>query len=192
MKTKLTFITFTLLCAGFAGASGTPQGWFKAGSHPKEYLMEVDQDTVRSGKASAHLRCLVTDPKGFGTLMQSFNAEDYRGKRIRLTGYVKADDAEGGGFWMRVDGPAGKLLAFDNMSKRPIEGTRDWKSYAIVLDVPDTSESINLGLMAKYGQLWMDDLKIEVVDNTVPVTDLNIGKESGQRAPVNLDFEIAK
>ncbi len=192
MKIKLTLISFTLLCAGFASASGTPKGWFKAGSHPKEYLMAVDQDTVRSGKASAHLRCLVADPKGFGTLMQSFNAEDYRGKRIRLTGYVKADDAEGGGFWMRVDGPAGNLLAFDNMSKRPIEGTRDWKSYAIVLDVPDTSESINLGLMAKYGQLWMDDLKIEVVDKTVPVTDLNIGKEPGQRAPVNLDFEIAK
>ena len=182
-------ITLTSLCAGLASSADLPKGWAKAGSHPNNYAMAVDRAVSHSGKASAQLKCIAVRPKGYGTLMQTFNADLYRGKRIRFSGYVKAIDAEGGALWMRVDGAGRKTLAFDNMSPRPITGTADWKKYEIVLDVPEESESINFGLMTQKGQLWMDDLKFEEVGQDVPVTDLEMSKDAELQKPTNLDFE---
>ena len=77
-----------------------------AGSHPDEYEMIVDQATKHGGAASATIRCKEDNPSnGFGTLMQTFKAEKYRGKRLRLTGYVKSEGvADWAGLWVRVDG----------------------------------------------------------------------------------------
>jgi len=47
--------------------------------------------------------------------------------------------------WMRVDKSTGAPpLAFDNMQDRPITGTADWKSYAVVLDIPEGATGIFL------------------------------------------------
>jgi hypothetical protein len=71
---------------------------------------------------------------------------------------------------MRVDG-AGSLLAFDNMQNRPIKGTTDWKRYDVVLDVPPEAKALAFGLLlAGNGQIWFDDLRLEVVDRSVAVT----------------------
>jgi hypothetical protein len=71
---------------------------------------------------------------------------------------------------MRVDGPQG-VLAFDNMQSRPIKGTADWKRCDVVLDVSSDASAIAFGLLlAGPGQVWFDDLHIEAVDSTVPVT----------------------
>ena len=40
-----------------------------------------------------------------GTLVQAVRAEPYRGRRIRLSGFIRTEGANGGaGLWMRVDG----------------------------------------------------------------------------------------
>ena len=79
-------------------------------------------------------------PTGFGALSQFIRADDYRGKRVRFSAYVKTHDvsaaSSGAGLWMRVDGNGG-ILAFDNMQNRPIMGTTDWKLVSVVLDVPN-------------------------------------------------------
>ncbi len=67
-------------------------------------------------------------------------------------------------------------LAFDNMydcggNNRSIKGTTDWKKYEVVVDVPANSGNIYYGaLLSAGGTLWLDDLKIEVVDQSVPIT----------------------
>ena len=71
---------------------------------------------------------------------------------------------------MRVDGPQG-VLAFDNMQSRPIKGTADWKPCEVVLEVPGGATAIWFGLLLSGpGQVWFDDLQVEAVDATVPVT----------------------
>ena len=170
--------------------SETPQGWFRAGSHPKEYEMTVDRTVSHGGKTSASLKCVAPQSAGFGTLMQTFKADTFRGKRVRMSGYVRAHNVSGWtGLWMRVDGSKNEVLAFDNMQNRAIKGTCDWEQYEIVLDVPEQAEQISFGLLlAGRGQAWMDDLKFEVVGKDVPTT----GGELQQRelgAPKNLDFE---
>jgi hypothetical protein len=104
-------------------------------------------------------------------MAQMIKADDYRGKRVRLSGYVKADRVEQAYLWMRVDGEAGEMLGIDNMSDRPIWGILDWKRYEIVMDAPDNTSLITFGVILRgAGQAWLDDLKLEVVGKDVPTT----------------------
>ena len=161
--------------AGSTARAQVPKGWHVAGSHPNEYEMVVDQATKHGGVASATIRCKEANPSnGFGTLMQTFKADKFRGKRLRLTGFVKSRDvADWAGLWVRVDGTEKTALAFDNMMDRKIEGTTEWTKYSIVLDVPEDAAAIAFGLlMGGKGQVWVDDLAFDVVGPDVASTAL--------------------
>ena len=170
--------------------SEAPKGWHRAGSHPKEYEMTLDRTTTHSGNTSASLKSRKTPAQGFGTLMQTFEASSYRGKRIRMSGHVRAQEVEDwAGLWLRVDGPKNEVLSFDNMQNRAVKGTLDWQKYEIVLDVPEAAEQIAFGLLLTgAGQVWMDDLKFEVVGKEVPITGAALGQHL-PKGPQNLDFE---
>ncbi len=128
-------------------AAGT-QSWFLAGDTPQDYAYGIDPTLTLNGKASASLKAGVAQPAGFGTLMQAFQGIEDRGKRLRMSGSVKAQVVEQwAGLWMRVDGEGGKVLSFDNMQNRQIQGTRDWKQYEVVLDVPAESVGIYFGIL---------------------------------------------
>ena len=122
--------------------------------------------------------------------MQTIKAENYLGKRLRLSGYIKSEDVEGwSGMWMRIDGENYMQMGFDNMRNRPIKGTSDWKKYEIVLDIPPDSKSINYGVLLNGdGKVWFDDFKLEEVDDNVPVTNI-VSEKMIPDQPVNLDFE---
>ena len=156
-------------------------GWLRAGSHPQEYEMALDRKTTHSGKASAYLKSRVPEPAGFGTLMQLFKADPYRGQRVRLSGFVQSKDVRSwAGLWVRVDGPDNQVLSFDNMQDRAIKGTADWTRYEVVVDVPAAGQAVAMGLLlAGAGQVWMDDLKFEVVGTEIPAT----GGKPGDRMP---------
>ncbi len=88
----------------------------------------------------------------------------FKGKKIKLTGYLKTEGiTKGAGLWMRIDGD-GKVLAFDNMSSRFVTGTTDWEKYSIELEYDaDQAEQIVVGgIVVGQGKLWMDDLQISV------------------------------
>lgn len=166
-----------------------PAGWMKAGSHPDEYEMGVDRTNQHEGRAVAFVKGTAAQYHGFGTLMQMAKPGEYRGKRVRLSANVKSEKVSNwAGLWFRVDGAErGEVLAFDNMQQRPIKGTNDWKRVAIVLDVPQDAAALAFGLLLNEGgQVWMDDLKFEVVKSDVPVTG-STGLQSSP--PRNLNFE---
>jgi hypothetical protein len=52
--------------------------WLLAGSHPKDYITGIDDTITYDGKKAAYLRSNADQPSGFGTLMQTFNANRYR------------------------------------------------------------------------------------------------------------------
>jgi hypothetical protein len=191
---QTTMIAIKIACLAFGASAAlgaeTPKSWFRAGSHPREYDMSIDRDTVRSGKGSATLKSVAAKTSGFGTLMQTFRADSFHGKRVRMSGYVRSKEVgEWAGLWMRVDGPQNEALAFDNMQDRPVKSTTDWAKYDIVLDVPQQAQEISFGLLLTgRGQVWMDDLKFEAVGQDVPTTG---GKTAGQKplTASNLNFE---
>ena len=146
-----------------------PAGWFMAGSQPKDYEAGVTPDAF-DGRAAAYLRARVAST-GFGTIMQQFKADVYRGQRLRLSALVRSEDVERwAGLWMRVDGAARASIAFDNMHDRAITGTTDWTRHAVVLDVAEReSTKIAFGVLLNgSGKLWIADVRIESVGQDVP------------------------
>ncbi len=168
-----------------------PKGWHFGAMNTSLYETGIDNSTFESGHSSVYIKSNNTDTKEFGNIMQAINAENYLGKRLRLTGYIKSENVTGScQMWMRIDGQSrGESLAFDNMQDRQIKGTTDWKQYSIVLDVPANSRIINYGaLIVGTGKMWIDSFKIEEVNKSVPVTDIS-KINNLPSSPVNLDFE---
>ena len=168
------------------------KGWFLTGSNPESYEIGLTKDAERNSNV-AFLKSKKT-VDGFGSIMQSFNPSSYLGKRVRLSGYIKSKDVQSwSGMWFRIDGPEkGNSLGFDNMYKRAIKGTTTWKKYEIVLDAPENSTGFAFGVLLNGpGEVWLDDLKFEVVDKSVPLTNM-LDKSTAVNVPQNLNFEETK
>lgn len=167
------------------------KGWFISGSHPYNYEIGVDQTNVHQGKASGHLKSkTVQDKDEFATMMQQFKANTFKGKRIKLSGFIKTNNVKQfSGLWMRVDSASEDILQFDNMGDRPITGTNSWNRYSIVLDVPENSAVISFGiLLTGVGEVWLDGVSFEIVDNDTPTTNISF-EDNLLEAPTNLSFE---
>jgi hypothetical protein len=165
-----------------------PEGWFIGGSNARDYEVGRDTNVRHGGRASGYIRGRVSRPAGSATLMQTFLPDVYRGKRLRLTAFVRTERVERwASMWMRVDGPVpGRYLQFDNMHDRPITGTIDWHEVEIVLDVPPNSTMIAFGvLLSGPGQVWVDDFVFNEVDERTAIT----GRREVRNMPDNLDFE---
>ncbi|HEY2780312.1 MAG TPA: hypothetical protein VGI90_06045 [Steroidobacteraceae bacterium] len=182
------------LCLLGLGAIATsraeaPSGWFVAGSAPKDFEFSRDSSEAWQGHNSALIAAkpgVVSN--GFGTLMQAISAENYRGGRWRLSGYLKTSDAARAQMWMRVDATDRKVVSFDNMDDRPITGTTDWTRYEIVLNVPADSVDVAFGfLLMQRGQVWGSNFKLEKADASVPVTSK--APAALPKEPLNLDFQ---
>lgn len=153
--------------------------WYNRGSMPKSYEMGLDKTAESRNQNVLKIKSIESKISGFGTLMKTIKSDLYLGKTVKMTAYVKSENVKSwAGLWMRVDYYEVASLAFDNMQKRPIKGTKDWTKYEIVLFVPAEATSISYGvLLAGTGQVLFKDVMLEVVDDTVPETGPNKGRE---------------
>ncbi len=185
--TRRVSILLAALALPLCLSADVPDGWHLAGSAPNDFETGV-YNLLNRGSA-AFLRSRVDEPAGFGTLMQTFSATDYRGKRLRLSGALKTNDVKiWAGLWMRIDGPADERLGFDNMSNRRITGSTDWNSHEIVLDVPEQSVAIAFGvLLMGFGEVLIDDIRFDEVGQDIAVTGDKIPGLPPE--PANLKFD---
>ena len=175
-----------------AATNEVPEGWVVAGTAPQDYQVSVLPEK-REGNNVVLLESVANpDPSKFGTLSQYCSADQYLGKRVRMTGYLKSENVENwAGMWFRVDDSKQKdlSLSFDNMSDRPIKNTTDWKKYEIVLDVPQEAGVMAFGvLLESSGKVWISDISFEVVDQSGPTTNMLKERAPQPQGPVNLDF----
>lgn len=167
-----------------------PEGWFRAGNNSSEFKAGIDYEVHQNGVRSIFIESLNPGQKEFETVMQTIDAINFLGKRLRLTGFIKCQDVKRScSIWMRIDGANKENLGFDNLYGRNANGNMDWKEFSIVLDIPTNSITINYGVMLSgKGKSWFDNLSLSEVDNSVQVTNLN--KEPIlPDDPINLDFE---
>ena len=187
-KLALSLVFLTMAGTVAMADEGPFDGWALYGTDPQGYIIgteDLDRGTV------AYIKSDKPEKNKFGTISQTFASDDYKGQRIRFSADVKSIKVKGwAGMWLRIDFN-GKAVAFDNMKSRPIKGTSDWHNLSIVLDVPQDSDLIAMGLlMSGDGKVLWDNLKIEEVGTDVPVTDLY--KNRNQKRPTNLNFESVK
>lgn len=184
-------------------------GWTSPES--SDYQAGIDRGTTHGGHPGLFLK-LTGARAGDHSARQSIQAALWRGKRVRLGGWVKADRAvDGGALWLRVDMPNGDYILDNNLDLTAADRSRrdagGWTRCDLVADVPRDAIGISFGLRMKgRGQIWAADLRFSAVGATVRTTTIERrgyrgkpGKEAaienlrrqytnapGQ--PVNLDF----
>jgi len=146
--------------------------WNLAGTQLTSYEAGTDAREAFNGHPSACLASKEPHIEGFGSLIQSFQAHNYLGKRLRFRAFVKSNDVqEWAGLWMSVS-KGNLMVAFDNMHNRSIKGTTDWQEYEVVLDVPQDATRIDFGvLLAGTGRVWLNGVEFDVVGLDIPTTD---------------------
>lgn len=193
---------FALISAAEAKAQ-VPAGWLLSGANADRYRMRTDREVVYSGEASMRLEARGNRRnREWAVTVQMIDATPFRGRRVRLAGYLKSDDLGSGGLWMRIDGiidGEAAQIAVDNAEDRRLSDEQDWTPQEIVLDVPEESVTILYGAMISGdGELWVDALTIEPVtgvEATAVVTNTILGgayeRPMGMLpTPMNLDFEV--
>jgi hypothetical protein len=178
--------------------AAVPRGWYLEGTKPADYEVAVGAEAEYGNYRSVVLRAKMPVVKGFGTLMQQFRADNYLGKRVRLSGSLKTDGLQDwAGLWMRVN-KGNLVIAFDNMQGRVLKGTHDWKDYEVVLDVPRDATDISFGVLLQgSGSVWLRHPQLETVGYSVPTTgSVNFPQQMRQTSnfpfpegPLNLNFE---
>ena len=185
---------------------GAPPGWSWDAGRQSAYSIGTDRRHVYSGGAAANISGTAPSAQlARAQLSQLVRADAYRGQRVRWSAWLNAAAIDGAGvaLWMSIDGP-GETQGFDDMSGRMVLRTSGWERLSVVLDVPSDAIGISLGLyVVGSGELLVDDFALEVVGNTVAVTNLLTGHvptgvdpadveaayARSRAAPVNLDFE---
>jgi hypothetical protein len=111
-----------------------------------QFEIGLDSDEKHSGTRSAYIKSVVSKPTEFGELSQTFVTNNYFGKRIKMSAWVKSRLTSGTTqLWIRVDGEwtTDKPGCFDNMEDRPITGDTNWSQYS-QLTFPTTAVTSQL------------------------------------------------
>jgi hypothetical protein len=178
---------------GEAALDPLPDGWFMAGSRPAQYDAGLlSRASAYNGRRVTQLRFRAAEPPGgFGTVMQSIDAERYLGRRVRFSATIRGQEITNwAGLWLRVDAANGTTRVLDNMEDRPLRGTTAWTEAASVLDVAEDATSVHFGvLLAGAGAVDLAGPRFEVVSTDVPVT--KTGRKPLAPEPQGLDFGAA-
>lgn len=189
LKVVCSAATFLLVCLLSQAAMGDgfdlPEGWVPVGDSYPAYHLELSEEAGLDGRG-LRIQSREGASGHFGGIAQSIAADDFVGKRVRLRGQVRAIGVSGwAGLWLRVDSEgSSQVLAFDNMSDRPVRGDKDWASYDIVLDVPEGAGSLVFGaLLSGQGEIHVDSMELDEVGEDVPLT-----ARPAPRRPQNMSF----
>jgi hypothetical protein len=166
-----------------------PVGWHMSGSHRAEYEAGLlPSACAYEGRRVVQLRFRAAGPPGgFGTVMQSIDAERYRGLRVRFGAVIRGQEiTTWAGIWLRIDMVNGAKV-IDNMQDRPLRETTDWTEAANVLDVGEDAASVHFGvLLGGAGAVDLARPRFEVVGTDVPIT--LISRKLMASEPRGLDF----
>jgi hypothetical protein len=183
-------------------------GWSFNSFHRSDYKISIDNRISQHGQKSALIESDSSTRREFSTLLQSFIKKEFKGKRIKMTGFIKSQGVnDTATMWLRVD-DCDKIMStdFDNMMERPIVGTKDWTKCEIIFDVAEKCVVFYGFIIIGTGKFWIDNVSFEIVDSSVGKTAINLNApfpdvyldqlkqypkdaDLPERPPVNLDFE---
>jgi len=159
-----------LTSAAARSGSELPAGWFDSagfvGGVSIDYRCTAETVGLHSRPHQAlRISSLAhhTD-SDFASLMQRCPAWHLGGSRLVLSGLLQTEEVSGlASLWLRIDGPGGKTLFFDNMGNRALRGTTAWTTRDIVIEVPRQALWMNYGiLLSGRGTVRATDISLRV------------------------------
>jgi hypothetical protein len=148
-------------------------GWWMMGVGRTDYSIATDASSKRSAALPIVWKAATTVvSKRYAALAHIFPALDVRGKRVKVTRWVRTKDTESMSCFTKVQREPtwtyGPVLASDFESLPP---TRAWTKCESVLDVDVEAAWILTGVTGRgAGEIWVDDAKLEVVPMTTLLT----------------------
>ncbi len=151
-----------------------------------DYEVGIDTAVSYQGGHSGYIRSRVDNPSGGGNLLQTIQADAYRGQRIRIAAFLKTKQVDGRAMLsVAIYDNNGRVINNSHTGNSALTGTQDWQRQEMVVDVPENSAYISFGAALNgSGQTWVDNWAIEVVSTDVPVT-------TDRSVPHNLGLETA-
>lgn len=149
-----------------------PDDWSLSGMLGLHHKNGIDTSITYNGKPSAYLKALSSEMNTYAELTNILsNAEEYAGKRIRFSAYVRSQDVQHlAGLWAQLDAISDEAPVFDGVQNRPIQGTTDWRKYSLTMELPQNATYVPVGLLLYgEGQVWIADARIELLDQNAPV-----------------------
>jgi hypothetical protein len=149
-----------------------PRGWKVTGAQAASCILKSEFNYVQSGAASALLQTIASDPVSHCGIGQASAVGKFRGQRVAFSAYLATQNLTGSGaLWFRADDGSGAVVAFQNQLRQGLSGTSPWTAEVLVIDVPETADSIFYGtVLSGSGMLWIDSADFNVVNKTVAVT----------------------
>jgi hypothetical protein len=184
------------------------EGW-SLGYDTKNYEIGIDKSVKKTGLASGYIKSQIL-PEQIGALRQFIKADNYIGKRVKFSAYVKTEiqsTVSRAEVYMNLWGIRNLIvggltnfshIAKDNWSEKitdlPTKKSGDWYKYSVVMDIPEDCRLIEIGMtMHCKGQFWIDGASFEETEqseavNNTPRHELIMNTDFPVQ-PVNIDFE---
>ena len=161
-----------------------PEKWSKFALN-RGYHVMPDSLVKHSGRQS--LRMELSDTTGasrFACVSTTIPAI-YEGKQIELRAWVKIENvSEFMGLMLRIDNEDNDVLAFENLQRKRINGSKDWALYSVKLNLPKDAVTIFAGpILAGTGKLWIDDVQLLVDGKDLSAADKKANYVAPQRSP---------
>ncbi len=128
-----------------------------------QFACEIDSGTTYQGHPSLSIQQTVEGMQAEGDLRQTFLADDYRGKRVHLSAFLKTREIGAAELRLQVEG-LNEVLGQVGMQGGPLQGTHEWTRCTLEGEVPTESVAMELSLRVRGpGQVWLAFLHLEVV-----------------------------
>lgn len=192
VKTPLGSILLVLALQATPVWAESPLGWKLLTSAPRWYQASRQFEGAKAGRGSGLVQGVQeASNSSYALLAQKISAADYRGRRVRLSAYLRSEEVRGRtGLWLRVDGPQGEVLFFDNMRDRPLVGDLEWSRFTLECEVAPEAVELHYGLLLQgSGRAQIDELKLEVLGISSATVKARAKVRGLPRAPLNGDFE---
>ncbi|EIC20687.1 DUF4145 domain-containing protein [Thiorhodovibrio frisius] len=152
------------------GMSQWPQWEIEKGT----YMADEDTSIFRSSPTSLTIKQVSKpkekDPSRSG-ICQSIKTDNFRGKRIKYSAFIKVSSLEQWAYMYVLSGDLYPVEGIKGSKEQPLE--KDWSQLSMVFGIPESHEKPYIKFCFSLwggGQMWIDDVKWDVVNNTTPVT----------------------
>jgi hypothetical protein len=178
-----------LLLKANVSAQILPKAWTKSGTWAGSYTMEIKANEGLNESKAIVLESVGKDIYGSGAVIQTINARNYLGKRVKLSAFIRTENVKD--FACLILSPQNKMDDFWNNSfnnsedkKTFLQGNHAFKKIESYLNVSDNAGNLVIGAMIKgEGKIWIDNINLEIIEN-LPENPQALAKELQ-----NIEFE---
>lgn len=146
-----------------------PEEWRRGASLARtRFSAGIEPDFVHQGRSVACIEVVEGKEHGYVWLSRSLEFAQYVGMRIKVNGFVKAEDvvADANVFFTVFTGT--KSYKTQGLTPR-LRGTKDWSRFEFEADIPAETTDLRIGgTVAGTGTIWFTELEIDEVGTASP------------------------